>query len=86
MSMLTARPGDSSRRRADAKRHVRAFVDGKPLGALFCAADVARDTSVPFTAAATRLDALVAKGVIVAVDKPGDARRFFKRVAGRDSR
>jgi hypothetical protein len=80
--MLKRRPGDDQRQRANARRLVRAFVEDRLGPVPFCAADVSRFTGVAFNTAASQLDQLVDKGVIVAVDKPGDPRRHFQRVRG----
>ncbi len=80
--MFAERPGDATRRRADAKAQVLAFIEQQQHGRLFCAADVARDTSVSFDAAISQLDALARKGVLVQIDKRGDSRRHWARARG----
>jgi hypothetical protein len=84
--MLTERPGDRSRLRADTKRQVKLFVNKQALTAEFTARDVSIGSDVSLSSVYTLLQGLERKGVLTSRIKAGDARRFYQRVAGKDVR
>jgi hypothetical protein len=81
--MLTERPGDRSRLRADTKRQVKLFVSAQPFTAEFTARDASIGADVSLSSVYTLLQGLERKGMLSSRIKDGDPRRWYRRVAGK---